>query len=189
MIDQNILSIFFSFCEIYRSRGIASGLAAALTYILGSIAKKTYYNLEISLSMPGVTLLYCIIAAVGLVWTYNILPETENRSLDDIERHFSDNSKKLTDRYIPISKSIGSKENSEKANEISRNGIKSTFENGGFDSTKVWNSLTLFIGLLSLYAKIAIDRFFFFRFILIYFYPHFTIFETQINRAIESKSV
>lgn len=28
------------------------------------------------------------------------MPETENRSLEDIEFHFSDNSKKLTDRKI-----------------------------------------------------------------------------------------
>lgn len=31
---------------------------------------------------------------------YQILPETEDRSLEDIELHFSDNSKKLTDRKI-----------------------------------------------------------------------------------------
>lgn len=34
------------------------------------------------------------------VATYYCLPETENRSLEDIERHFSDNSKKLTDIHI-----------------------------------------------------------------------------------------
>lgn len=32
--------------------------------------------------------------------TYNILPETEGRSLEDIETHFSDNSRKLTDWKI-----------------------------------------------------------------------------------------
>lgn len=31
---------------------------------------------------------------------YLILPETENISLEDIERHFSDNTKKITDRNI-----------------------------------------------------------------------------------------
>lgn len=82
--------------------------------------------------MAGVTLLYCIIAALGLVWTYNILPETENRSLEDIEKHFSDNSKKLTDRHIPISKSA---ESAKKADESVYNGSKS-LENGGLDTTK-----------------------------------------------------
>lgn len=33
----------------------------------------------------------------SFVTMYFLLPETENCSLEDIERHFSDNSKKLTD--------------------------------------------------------------------------------------------
>lgn len=33
---------------------------------------------------------------------YKILPETENRTLEEIELHFADNSKKLTDRKIAI---------------------------------------------------------------------------------------
>lgn len=32
---------------------------------------------------------------------YNVLPETENRSLEAIETHFSDDSKKITDWHIP----------------------------------------------------------------------------------------
>lgn len=35
---------------------------------------------------------------------YQILPETENRTLEDIELHFSDNSRKITDRKIAKSK-------------------------------------------------------------------------------------
>lgn len=31
---------------------------------------------------------------------YNILPETEGRSLEDIELHFSDNAKGITDIHI-----------------------------------------------------------------------------------------
>lgn len=31
---------------------------------------------------------------------YLVLPETENRTLEDIEIHFSDNTKKITDRII-----------------------------------------------------------------------------------------
>lgn len=50
--------------------------------------------------MPGLTLLNCVIAGVGIVLIYLIMPETENRTLEDIEMHFSDNSKKITDRKI-----------------------------------------------------------------------------------------
>lgn len=60
-----------------------------------------YYNLEISLSLPGVTLIPTIIIGFGFILLYRILPETSHRSLEDIELHYSDNSKKITDRKIP----------------------------------------------------------------------------------------
>lgn len=84
-----------------RTRGLASGIAAAINYTLGFITTKTYYNLETALSMPGIAMFYCAIATLGLVLMFNIMPETENRSLEDIELHFSDNNKKITDWYIP----------------------------------------------------------------------------------------
>lgn len=37
---------------------------------------------------------------------YKILPETTNRSLEDIELHFSDKTKKITDRKIPATKNV-----------------------------------------------------------------------------------
>lgn len=80
---------------------MASGIAAAINYVMGFATIKTYYDLETSLSMPGASLFYCVIATLGLILMFNILPETENRSLEDIELHFSDNSKKITDWYIP----------------------------------------------------------------------------------------
>lgn len=83
-----------------RSRGMATGFTAALNYVLGFIATKSYFNLETTLSMPGVALFNSIVIAFGLVLMYKILPETENRTLEDIEMHFSDKSKKLTDRTI-----------------------------------------------------------------------------------------
>lgn len=83
-----------------RSRGIMVGVSAACSYALGFISRKIYYNLETTLSLPGVTLFFSVVCGVGLIWMYLILPETENRSLEDIERHFSDNSKKITDHKI-----------------------------------------------------------------------------------------
>lgn len=46
------------------------------------------------------TFLYCVISGSGLILMYFILPETEGRTLEDIELHFADNSKKITDRKI-----------------------------------------------------------------------------------------
>lgn len=83
-----------------RSRGIATGITAAGCYVMAFIASKTYYNLESFLSLPGVSMLYACIGVFGLVVGYIIIPETENRTLEDIELHFSDNDRKLTDRKI-----------------------------------------------------------------------------------------
>lgn len=61
--------------------------------------------------MPGVSLLYLVICCIGLIFTYFILPETEDRTLEDIELHFSDNSKNLTHRKIVKSKVSNKRKN------------------------------------------------------------------------------
>lgn len=67
-----------------RARGIIASFAAAFAYIMTFICTKTYYNLETWLSLPGISLLYCIVAATGFVMNYFILPETENRTLEEV---------------------------------------------------------------------------------------------------------
>lgn len=57
--------------------------------------------METTFSMPGAALCYCIITGVGTMIAYFILPETEGRTLEEIELHFSDNSKSIFDRKIP----------------------------------------------------------------------------------------
>lgn len=66
------------------------------------MATKTYYDLEILLSIPGVIGCYGIVGVIGFIVMYFTLPETEMRSLEDIELHFSDNSKSITDINIRI---------------------------------------------------------------------------------------
>lgn len=95
-----IICNFLKKFKLFRSRGVAAGVSASLDYVLSFLSTKSYYNLETSLSMPGISLLNCIIAAIGLVSMYLILPETENRSLEEIELHFSDDTKTLCDRKI-----------------------------------------------------------------------------------------
>lgn len=73
---------------------------SSFDYILTFITKRTYYNLETTLSLPGVSLLYLVISCAGLIYAYYVLPETNNRTLEDIELHFCDNSKKITDHKI-----------------------------------------------------------------------------------------
>lgn len=51
---------------------------------------------------------YATVDVLGLIFIYFYLPETERRTLEDIELHFSDNNKKLSDRKIPKSTSNNS---------------------------------------------------------------------------------
>lgn len=96
------VNIFTSFAQYFRSRAFASGLVAAVNYLLAFAATKTYYDLETFLSLPGVILFYGIIGIIGFIAMYYTLPETEQRSLEDIERHFSDNNRSIMDIHIKI---------------------------------------------------------------------------------------
>lgn len=48
-----------------RSRSFLCGIATANQYILASIAAKTYYNIEMWLTLPGSTLFYGCISLFG----------------------------------------------------------------------------------------------------------------------------
>ncbi|XP_063709503.1 facilitated trehalose transporter Tret1-like [Culicoides brevitarsis] len=88
--------------EIYpnKTRGLASGLTAALNYTMFFISIKTYYDLETSISLFGAICLYGAIGFLGTIFIYIFLPETEGKTLEEIEEHFSDSKKKLSDRKI-----------------------------------------------------------------------------------------
>ncbi|RZF38049.1 hypothetical protein LSTR_LSTR006448 [Laodelphax striatellus] len=100
-----ILQFFFSFgvstvpwmlvSEIfpYRGRSLMSGLAAALSYVLSFAATKTFLGLEELLTLSGVTCLYATSSLIGFCIMYRYLPETEGKSLEEIEKTFSKKSK------------------------------------------------------------------------------------------------
>lgn len=91
-----ILSEVFPF----KSRGIATGIAAALNYVLTFLATKTYLYLEKGLYLYGSSWFYGILGVLGFFLTYFYLPETEDRTLEDIEKHFSENSAKMSNINI-----------------------------------------------------------------------------------------
>lgn len=93
-----VLIVIISF--FYRNRSLACGITAAINYTMTFVTTKTYFNLESSLSLPGVILFYGICGLVGVLFVYFFLPETEKRTLEDIELYFSDNNRKLTDIHI-----------------------------------------------------------------------------------------
>lgn len=52
------------------------------------------------LSLQGISMLFGVLTGAGLVLMYFILPETEGCTLEDIEKHFSSKSTKITDWKI-----------------------------------------------------------------------------------------
>lgn len=62
---------------------------AALCYIMVFTSTKTYLDFEHALGMPGVVYMYGFVGIAGWLFFYFFLPETENRTLEDIETHFS----------------------------------------------------------------------------------------------------
>lgn len=57
------LSILWKIC--FRLRSFLCGLTLAIRYGLAALATKSYYNLELWLTMPGAILFYGIISLIG----------------------------------------------------------------------------------------------------------------------------
>ncbi|RVE41501.1 hypothetical protein evm_013851 [Chilo suppressalis] len=78
-----------------KTRSGSAGLASAVGYILGFLTNKMYISMVDSLSIWGTYGFYCIVSFTGCIAFYFILPETEGKTLKDIENHFA-GVKKLT---------------------------------------------------------------------------------------------
>ncbi|XP_061393962.1 facilitated trehalose transporter Tret1 [Musca vetustissima] len=70
-------------------RSTASGLVSGLGYIFGFLANKLFLQMLSLLTMPGTFWFYSAVALVGCATLYFTLPETEGRTLGEIEAHFS----------------------------------------------------------------------------------------------------
>jgi len=70
----------------FKGRGVASGVTAAASYIFGFVVTKTYLNFHDWLSLPGLFGLYGLCSLLGCAYFYYFIPETENKSLEDIEK-------------------------------------------------------------------------------------------------------
>lgn len=72
-----------------RTRAITSGVAVTINYLVVFMVTKTYPGLEQLLDLNGVLWLYFCFGAGGFLFLYVFLPETENRTLEEIEKHFA----------------------------------------------------------------------------------------------------
>ncbi|XP_075215646.1 trehalose transporter 1-like protein [Lycorma delicatula] len=73
-----------------KGRGISIGVTGALSYVLMFIVIKTYPILSSWFQLHGSLYIYGTIGLFGLVYTYFYLPETEGKTLLEIEEFFKD---------------------------------------------------------------------------------------------------
>lgn len=70
-------------------RSSATGAAGSIGYVFTSIANKVFLYMVNGMSLAGTFLFYALINFVGGCLLYFILPETEGRTLKEIEEHFA----------------------------------------------------------------------------------------------------
>lgn len=77
--------------EVYPAdvRAMASGISGGVGYIFGFAANKAFLSMIRTLTLPGTFWLYGGLSLLGTVILYLYLPETEGRTLKDIELHFT----------------------------------------------------------------------------------------------------
>ncbi|KAI4501298.1 hypothetical protein M0802_003671 [Mischocyttarus mexicanus] len=72
-----------------KVRSSATGVAGSIGYIWMSIANKTFLYMKASMSLSGTLFFYALINFLGGIVLYYILPETEGRTLREIEEHYA----------------------------------------------------------------------------------------------------
>lgn len=79
----------FSYRCIYRGRGLAGGVCAAICYGFTFLMSKTWFYLLNLVELHGCFLIYGIIGCIGVLYLFIYLPETEGKSLAEIENNFT----------------------------------------------------------------------------------------------------
>ncbi|XP_049287383.1 facilitated trehalose transporter Tret1-like isoform X2 [Anopheles funestus] len=75
-------------------RAGGSGLAGGIAYIFGFIANKTFLKMLAVFTLPGTFWIYSLVTILGAIILYKVLPETEGKSLQEIETYFLPRSKR-----------------------------------------------------------------------------------------------
>ncbi|XP_029179060.1 facilitated trehalose transporter Tret1-like isoform X2 [Nylanderia fulva] len=77
--------------EVYpvEVRSSATGASGMVGYILASIANKTFLYMIRGITLSGTFIFNSLVNLAGLCFLFIMLPETENRTLMEIEEHFA----------------------------------------------------------------------------------------------------
>uniref|UniRef100_A0A8D9B8Y3 Facilitated trehalose transporter Tret1 n=1 Tax=Cacopsylla melanoneura TaxID=428564 RepID=A0A8D9B8Y3_9HEMI len=74
-------------------RATASGMSGSSSYVFAFAVNKLYYPMVDTFNLSGTLYFYSAISLLGTLYMYKMMPETEGRTLSDIEEHFADKSK------------------------------------------------------------------------------------------------
>ncbi|XP_020277859.1 facilitated trehalose transporter Tret1-like isoform X2 [Pseudomyrmex gracilis] len=72
-----------------KVRSSATGTAGMTNYILTSISNKIFFYMINGMTLSGTFFFYSLISFAGLCYLYFMLPETEGRTLREIEEHYA----------------------------------------------------------------------------------------------------
>lgn len=98
-------------------RSSSSGLSSGVGYIFAFLSNKLFLQMVATLSLAGTFWLYSSVAFIGCVVFYFVLPETEGRTLLEIEEHF------LGKRLLSDKKAKETDHDNEMAHNIRTNGF------------------------------------------------------------------
>lgn len=89
-----------------KIRGSAAALATAFNWACTFIVTKTFADMQILLGQHGAFWTFAIVCVIGLVFVILVVPETQGRSLEDIERNLTGSGEKVPIRQVRRMSSI-----------------------------------------------------------------------------------
>lgn len=80
-------------------RSAAAGISSAVNYFIGFLSNKLFLSMVATFTLNGTFWFYSAIAFVGLLVLYFILPETEGRTLEEVQTFFDRRKHNHANRY------------------------------------------------------------------------------------------
>ncbi len=92
-VSNNFYRLNVQFCFLARIRGSAASLATAFNWSCTFIVTKTFSDLRQFIGYPGTFWLFGGVCLASMIFTVLCVPETQGKSLEDIERNLTGGTK------------------------------------------------------------------------------------------------
>jgi len=78
-----------------KVRSVANSVIICFAFVTGFIVAKTFVDLTVSIGYDGTFFMYGAFTALGTVVTFIFVPETRNKTIEEIQMHFRPNRRKV----------------------------------------------------------------------------------------------